>query len=438
MQQNQPPPEGLQIGDHNLRALPARQAANVQPFQPIFPGIGVAAPVLNNDPPHEAQLLPDQVLEPEQVPPNNEANIIEAADGDLLQVDGDPLPQNLHLPPNPPANMADAQQIEAKYPPTFYARAGEDVKDFIQKFRIYAQIKGIYDNLDQVKCHLGQFLGHGPCTRWWSAHQAEDAAIPDTATYLQSFQTHFDRPAPTFNILEELRERKFLPTDTIETYADGVQKLCNKINMSEMETINSFILGLPASVRGTVAALNPQTFSQAYTHACKLKGSLPTSQSTAAVAALQTMASNVPTAVDPKLAAVSTQLDGIIGRLNKIEVGQSNNTGTNCVCQLCGRSGHTAPSCFTLSNPPRVYQGARNMGQAQLQPNTGRPRNKANIECHYCHRNGHFIRDCRKKKAADAFSSNNRTQGFGLPTANAMYHQPQPFPYDFYQQYQGN
>ncbi len=101
-----------------------------------------------------------------------------------------------------------------------------------------------------------------------------------------------------------------------------MQKLCNKINMNQAETINSFILGLPVAVRGTVAALNPQTFSEAYNHVCKLRASLPNQASAPQVAALQTAPAG-----DNKLDAISSQLNGIISRLSKLEVTQSVSQG---------------------------------------------------------------------------------------------------------------
>ena len=399
-------PPGLNIGDHNLRNNPVRQEAQAQQFRPVLQGIPLAEPVVNQPPPPEYDDL-DQA--------NNDIQN-EPQQGEHPEINPEPpiQPQINQIQPQvnlnqPQFNMA--HQIEAKYPPTFSGKAGEDVKNFIQKFKIYAQIKDINEDLAMVKFHFGQFLADGPCTQWWADHQDANEAIPDMQTYLTAFHSHFDRPAPTFNVLEEIRERKYLPTDTIETYADSIQKLCNKIRMTEVETINSFILGLPTAIRGTVAALNPLTFSQAYNHACKLKANLP-KPVLPTVAALQEISAFTNTQHnDLKLDAIGMQLQGVIQRLNKIEVTQTPSVPAiarqpQIICQLCSKTGHSAASCYSLQSRQFQAQSTANTNapaQYTSQQFTEREKrgDKRSMECYYCHRLGHTIGECRKKRASD-------------------------------------
>ena len=237
-------------------------------------------------------------------------------------------------------NQAIQQQIEAKYPKSFGAKASEDVRGFVQHFKIYAQIKGIHNDIAQVKTHLAQFLDAGPATRWWLNNEA--VVFAGMTEYLDSLITHFDRPKPKFALLEELHSRKYEASDTIPSYTDSIQKLAFKLNMGEPETISAFILGLPTSIRGIVAALNPQTFSEAYTAVCKLKGALPTLPPTAA--ALHGINST-----DENGATIQDRVNTILSKLNELEVdnnplqpGESN----SITCQLCGKPNHTALTCY--------------------------------------------------------------------------------------------
>ncbi len=87
-----PEPEGLVIGNHHLRPIPARQAAQaIQQFHPVIPGVGAAIPVNEPDldnlfdaPPAHVDIALEEVEnEPQQnpiagdVPQNNLDNAID-------------------------------------------------------------------------------------------------------------------------------------------------------------------------------------------------------------------------------------------------------------------------------------------------------------------------------------------------------------------------
>ena len=141
-------PDGLPVGNHNLRDLPARQEGLVwhpraQPYHPVLPG--VAAAVLELDIVQQPALLPPLAIQPDD------------QNDDVLINQQSPIDPPV-TPPPPPAAMGD-HPAQAKYPPTFHGKAGENVKDFNQKFRIYATIKGIHEDINLVKCHFGQLVG---------------------------------------------------------------------------------------------------------------------------------------------------------------------------------------------------------------------------------------------------------------------------------------
>ena len=218
--------------------------------------------------------------------------------------------------------------------------------------------------------------------------------------------------------------------------------MCTKINMTEQETINSFLLGLPTSIRGVVAALNPENFSQAFAHACKLKGSLPTAHTSAdtsaAVAALQSMATTFASP-DPNLAALNSQVANLSKKLDNKDI----------ECQICRKKGHTAPSCYTFLNATRSTQPHRPFftpsyapqpmfsqpTQANYprtpfhRPTFNQPRYQSRQQapgeppfCVYCKKWSHTRDECRKRKAAEEFKSRLSQQTYN--PSNAIYHPP--------------
>lgn len=249
--------DGINVGNHNLRRLPERVAnqpnnPHVQAYQPVIPGLAAAVPVPQHpqDHVHEEQPPPDNIEQ--QINPNQ-----------ILIPEQQPLPA-----------MAQPNTRDAKYPPTFHGKSHENVKHFVRKFRAYCGIKGIQGDLAQVKIHLGQFIADGPCTRW--VEQNDDNEDLNTVNlYLEAFKDHFYRPEPNFNLKLKIKARTFQPTDTLESYADDIQDLCEEVDMDEAGVIDTFIMGLPVAIRGSIANHNPTSFSQALSHAFTLRDLLP-------------------------------------------------------------------------------------------------------------------------------------------------------------------
>ena len=172
--------------------------------------------------------------------------------------------------------------------------------------------------------------------------------------------------------------------------------------MAEAATINAFILGLPSSIRGTVAALNPQTFTAAYSAVCNLKGSLPSKPTSSDVAAAVRHDESAM-----HVAALGAKVDTLISKVNNMEVAKTPlpTGGSNIPCQLCGKNNHQALSCFMFTQlqrqiaaPIQAPPGNKGYNGYQNNPKRGgNKQNKRNMSCHYCHRKGHFQNECRTK-----------------------------------------
>ena len=133
---NQPPPPP----DHpNLRNLLNRE---VQQFRQPIQEIPVAIPVLDN-PPEPENLHEDPLPEPEE---------------DIIEENHLPDTANLPFAMN---QQQMQQQLAAANPVSlqpFHGKEHENPSSHVQKFKIYARIRGIHDDLELIKTHFGQFL----------------------------------------------------------------------------------------------------------------------------------------------------------------------------------------------------------------------------------------------------------------------------------------
>lgn len=78
---------------------------------------------------------------------------------------------------------------------------------------------------------------------------------------------------------------------------------------------------------------------------------------------------------------------------------------------------------FTKNKPPGPRPGfGFRPGNNSAKPKPSgitRPTNKTNLECHYCHKRGHFIADCHKRKAAEARKGSGSPSGGNSDSNNS-------------------
>ena len=173
--------------------------------------------------------------------------------------------------------------------------------------------ENIADNVELVKTHLGQYLSDKAFT-WWS--KQEDVQYDTPEALYTAFIEQFDRPEPKFVVLGQLQARKYNETNTPATYADEIQKLCQKVEYGEPETIQAFVLGLPEEVRGLIASQSPTTFKAAYSALCNLQGLLPAAFKNEGKWQQTNLIS------DPKLSTLDTKLNQLEQKLDSLALNQ--------------------------------------------------------------------------------------------------------------------
>ena len=278
-------------------------------------------------------------------------------------------------------------------PPTFYGKADENPKIHVHKFKIYAQLLTIQDNLDQIKTHFGQFLS-GRAFLWYSTNK-DDATVTTTDGFYEKFINAFLREPPTLSKIAQLNNRKYTKSDTPETYSDAILTLCQKLNLPEDQQIQYLILGLPLHAQSVISALNPTTFRDAYNALCSLQTQI---------------SDQFKHEEQPKLAAM---VDSLTKKLDRLTLENSpeqalnvNDSGkSTVVCQFCGVSNHSAASCYRLLRQVNRGRPGRNPSNRPYRNNT--------FSCTFCLRPGHREFECRTKARQNSFRGRrNFSRGF--------------------------
>ena len=444
-------------GHYNLRPRQDRHAG--QEFVPLYPGQAAAA-------------IPAQLNVIDQAPPAQD-RVPQVQDQGVLQDAYNlPLPQEqpgeldrpiidnnlpLDLQDNILANarlrnlfpeeveMANNLLNNIKNPP-LYSGSSEShitVKEFISKFRIYANLRGIQDDINAVFTHLGQFLTDR-CFKWYTRLDVAD--YDDMEALLEALKNAFDRPPSKLNLYNKLQQRKYVLTDTPDSYSDAILEICNKLDVvNEADQINHFLLGLPPLLQAQLSVLNLETFAQAARALKNLENLIPSALTSASCSALHT--SQKKDAL-PEVAAINDKLDELASKLDSQNQsqqqvtqpqqfypqqpqlaamyppqylpnnnapmfpnqGQQNSQNSSVICQLCSKRGHFAYNCrtFTQSQQRGPIMNARPAGNNQSNNRQPNP----NIICHYCHKRGHIERNCftKLKQMQNRGQSNRQNQ----------------------------
>ncbi len=158
------------------------------------------------------------------------------------------------------------------FPTSFHSKSDENVRNHVERFKIYAQLKEIQADLAAIKIHFGQFLQSTAFT-WWIHHK--DDQFANVQDFYDLFISTFLREPPPHISTSELRSRKYTDNDTPQSYTDDILKLCQNAHIHDEERqIFHLLFGLPDTCRAIISAINPQTVSDAYQKVCSFKTSL--------------------------------------------------------------------------------------------------------------------------------------------------------------------
>lgn len=302
---------------------------------------------------------------------------------------------------------ADVEQQQARLygpPPRFFARADEDLEDWVRLYERYSTAVGWSDT---QKANNLIFALNDEARRWYSATLREATRQqPETwEQWKQALRDSFAGEDVRDWAFIQLQERRQQPGETPREYVSSILQLCARASttMEDAEKVRCLLRGLRPEMMERVAISNPKTPSQFLQHLQRLthvgamaqhamaampthplpgfagaspfvpgarnctrdtttfepQGSLPPRREDSAARyvtvemfdALQQNMKALTTAVEQLSRPPSRRFPG---RQSRNQVGQ-------VLCYRCGRSGHIMRQCRVPLGPPGT-QGTQPSG----------------------------------------------------------------------------
>ena len=142
--------------------------------------------------------------------------------------------------------------------PLFSGLPNEDAERWLQKFIAYTELKGIHANNQRTTGAFLTFLS-GQAETWYNG--LEDDTKNNRAQLFQAFRDRFNIIQPA--TLLSLQGRKLSPTETIDNYANDIERYCSQLQMTEQQKIYQFLSGLDQSVFVQIMLTKPATLADA-------------------------------------------------------------------------------------------------------------------------------------------------------------------------------
>ena len=274
---------------------------------------------------------------------------------------------------------------------------------WLEKYAIFANSKGW--NPQQTLDNVGLYLGDGPYT-WY--RQLPNATKRNLALLQAAFDAKYMQHAGLqWALRAQLAERKQLPLETVEDYAEDIEKRCGQLQINGQQLLENFVRGLTPTLRAAVIKDQPANITEAI--------------NSARVA--QSLAMPTPTASDVTetiKAAIAEQLEGVKKELASLTINSMNSTATYTNHQQQRQWSGRQPALQLNQHLQHQHQQHRQQYQ-QPPPDFQRPRSRPhqqqqcyrcgrsdhvpfqcfaiNVSCHYCGKMGHLIRMCKQRRA---------------------------------------
>ena len=272
-----------------------------------------------------------------------------------------------------------------------------DVNEFLESFARYAEFA---DWNDRKKASALKTMLKDNASRWLSRQNFHDAiAYDDLVQHIR--QKYQLTQSQIFQLHCELASTKQQPQDTVDTYAERIEQLCNRLDIEDPAKTHHFVNGLKDIYKAHVLRTEPADFEDARTAARAEEGAQAlTNKCTAGnksdkiKAESDDEANNLVVKLAAALNAVTAGSEKKPQSVTCQSCNQLGHTAPSCpnpryqnACQLCGSMYHLAPQCPSLVTPQQSYQ------YQQQRQSRGNRRHK---RCYSCGEIGHFQNTCPK------------------------------------------
>ncbi len=274
---------------------------------------------------------------------------------------------------------------------------------WLEKYAIFANSKGW--NPQQTLDNVGLYLGDGPYT-WY--RQLPNATKRNLALLQAAFDAKYMQHASLqWALRAQLVERKQLPHETVEDYAQDIEKRCGQLQINGQQLLENFVRGLTPTLQAAVIKDQPTNITKAINSA-RVAQSLE----------MPTLTANDMTKTIK--AALTEQLETMKKELASLTINSMNPTTTNQQQQRQwgGLNHRQQPAlepnqhtqhqqcCQQYQQPPPDFQRPWSLPHQQQQCYRCSRSDHVpfqclaiNVSCHYCGKMGHLIRMCKQRHA---------------------------------------
>ena len=291
---------------------------------------------------------------------------------------------------------------------------------WLEKYAIFANSKGW--NPQQTLNNVGLYLGDGPYT-WY---RSLSAATKQNLALLQAAfnEKYIQHDGVTWALRAQLSERRQTDNETVEDFAEDIERRCGQLQINGQQMVEAFVRGLRPNIRAAVIRDQPANLTAAINSA-RVAQSLSASEHVGVADTVKSAIAEQLRLVKEEIAAltanVTTAIPSDVGERQQQQQRQQQwhtrqdlnmqrrqhqnqswqrppwqqrqplrqqqpwhhqqqpwqqqnqpwqqRRRQQSYCDRCGRSGHAPDNCFAR-----------------------------NVQCHYCGKLGHLIRVCRAKR----------------------------------------
>ena len=285
---------------------------------------------------------------------------------------------------------------------------------WLVKYAIFANSKGW--NPQQTLNNVGLYLGDGPYT-WYrslSAATKQNLALLQAA-FIEKYMQH---DGLTWALRAQLSERRQTDNETVEDFAEDIERRCGQLQINGQQMVEAFVRGLRPNIRAAVIRDQPANLTAAINSA-RVAQSLSASEHVGVADTVKSAIAEQLRLVKEEIAALTANVTAAIPsdvgeRQQQQQRQQQWHTRQNLNMQRRQHQNQSWQRSPWQQRQPWHHQ--QQPWQQQTQPWQQRRRQQSdcdrygrsghapdncfarNVQCHYCGKLGHLIRVCRAKR----------------------------------------